>query len=243
MMASQLQTNTHQWIAINPVLFKQETVFLTKPNAVVMPGEQEIGHEMPYEKPLFELLKQFRNTIAKHENVPAYVIFSDSTLLELATYLPITSSDLPKISGFGEVKIAKYGTVFLEAIQEYCLKEKLATKIGLKEPKRQRKINYAAEKLTDTKQESYNMYVAGKSVPEIAEERNIAVQTVEGHLSFFIANGQLQVDDFVTPAKKALIQQAIKEHGHAVLSQLKQVLPEDIGFGEIRMVIASLPKV
>ena len=41
---------------------------------------------------------------------------------------------------------------------------------------------------------------------------------------------------------RMLIQEAIKEHGHAVLSQLKQVLPEDIGFGEIRMVIAAMPK-
>lgn len=226
----------------NAVLYKNETVLLTKPKAVVMANESELNQKMPYEKPLFELLKQLRNDISKQENVPAYVIFSDSTLLELATYLPITNSDLPKISGFGQVKMAKYGEVFLEVVQDYCIKEKLATKMEQKAPKPQRAVTYAPEKLTDTKMTSYNLYTAGKSIAEIAVERGFAVQTIEGHLSYFIANGQLDIDDFVTAGKKAVILEAINENGHMVLSQLKELLPEDISFGEIRMVITAMPK-
>ena len=122
-----------------PVLYNGEKMMLTKPAEMVMAREQEVFQKLPYEKPLFELLKQFRNTIARHENKPAYIIFSDATLMDLATYLPLTYKDLPKISGFGEVKIEKYGTPFLEAIQEYCIREKIATRIDLKPPKRERK--------------------------------------------------------------------------------------------------------
>lgn len=226
----------------NGVLYKKETVLLTKPKAVVMANESEASQKIPYERPLFELLKQLRNTIAKQENLPAYVIFSDSTLLELATYLPITSSDLLKISGFGQVKMAKYGDVFLEAVQDYCIKEKLATKIDQKELKPQRKPTYTPEKLNDTKQTSYNLYTSGKSITEIAQERNLSAQTIEGHLSYFIANGQLNIDDFVAAGKRAVIMEAINESGNTLLAPLKELLPEDISFGEIRMVIAAMPK-
>jgi len=57
-------------------------------------------------------LKKLRNKIAHEENVPAYIIFSDSTLLDLATYLPISNSDLPNISGFGAYKTEHYGAPF-----------------------------------------------------------------------------------------------------------------------------------
>jgi len=121
------------------VLYKKEPVLLTKPQQMVMTKEPDIHQNLPYERPLFELLKQFRNTIAKHENMPAYIIFSDSTLMDLATYLPLTFEDLPKISGFGQVKLEKYGQVFLEAIQEYCGKEELATRMASAPQKRERK--------------------------------------------------------------------------------------------------------
>ena len=121
------------------VLYKTAKVLLTKPKAMVMAEEPKLYQQLSYEKELFEYLKKIRNTIARHENVPPYLIFSDSTLLDLATYLPLTSSDLPKISGFGEVKTEKYGQPFLEAVQDYCIKEKLATRIGMKQGKKERR--------------------------------------------------------------------------------------------------------
>ena len=225
-----------------PVLYQKATVMLTKPKAVVMALEPTVYQKLPYEKPLFELLKQFRNTIAKHENVPSYIIFSDSTLMDLATYLPLTNSDLPKISGFGEVKIEKYGSVFLEAVQDYCIKEKLATRMEEKEPKRQRKINIAPEKLNDTKQATFNMYMAGKSMGDIAIERGFSLTTIETHLSYFVSSGQLKIDDIVKSGKQKLIQEAVNKHGHAVLRLLKESLPDDISYGEIRMVLAAMGK-
>lgn len=91
-----------------------------------------------YEKGLFANLKIARNELAQKENVPAYLIFSDATLLELATYLPQTPEEMRKISGFGDVKLARYGKYFLEAIMIYCSSRKLVSKINEKVPKRER---------------------------------------------------------------------------------------------------------
>jgi ATP-dependent DNA helicase RecQ len=95
-----------------------------------------IYQQHDYEKELFEELKKLRNRIAHEENVPAYLIFSDSTLLDLATYLPLSKNDLPKISGFGAYKIERYGMPFLEKIQDYCNDHSLSTRIELKQPAR-----------------------------------------------------------------------------------------------------------
>lgn len=92
----------------------------------------------PVEKDLFEALKTLRKQIAVSENVPPYIIFSDATLTELASYLPITKSDIAKINGFGEVKLEKYGEPFLEMVQDYCIQHQLYTRIQHKQAKRKR---------------------------------------------------------------------------------------------------------
>jgi len=116
------------------VLAGKERVFLVKS---AIKTETALS-DMPYEKELFELVKGVRTGLAQKENVPAYLIFSDATLLEMATYLPLTLEDMRKISGFGDIKLAKYGQVFLEVIVEYCNKHKLSSKINEKVPKRER---------------------------------------------------------------------------------------------------------
>lgn len=85
------------------------------------------------EEPLYHQLKELRWSIAREENVPAYIIFSDATLLALSTYLPQTLTDLPAISGFGDVKIARYGERFLDPIRRYCTEQGLTKRIPSRE--------------------------------------------------------------------------------------------------------------
>ncbi|MCX6779839.1 MAG: DNA helicase RecQ [Candidatus Magasanikbacteria bacterium] len=124
------------------VLLGKEKIFLVK---IADKKEKEVVKEkskkaslgdIPYEEELFAKLKIVRTELAQKENVPAYLIFSDATLLELAAYLPQALEDVRKISGFGDIKLAKYGKVFLEAVKEYCGERKLASKIHEKVPKR-----------------------------------------------------------------------------------------------------------
>ena len=85
---------------------------------------------------LFNQLRQLRYEIANKENVPAYIIFSDATLNELCSYLPLTENDLAKISGFGDLKLAKYGAPFLLLIKKYCAENNLTTQIHNKTQKK-----------------------------------------------------------------------------------------------------------
>ena len=185
------------------------------------------------------MLKKLRNQIAHEENVPAYLIFSDSSLLDLATYLPLTKNDLPKISGFGAFKIERYGTPFLDMIQDYCNDRSLVSQIELKQSKKAKKPVVTRERSSDTKRASYAMYRAGKTIAEIAAERQLALTTIETHLSYYIASGELDVNEFVPADKQELIAEAIGKYGGLSLKLLKENLPEEISYGEIRMMAAQ----
>ncbi|MEK7213179.1 MAG: DNA helicase RecQ [Patescibacteria group bacterium] len=114
------------------VLLGKEKVFLVKTAA----KKEAALEDLAYEQKLFDGLKTVRLDLARKENVPAYLIFSDATLLELATYLPQTMEEIRKISGFGEIKLARYGKFFLKAVVDYCSQHKLVSKIIEKIPKR-----------------------------------------------------------------------------------------------------------
>ncbi|RSD15500.1 DNA helicase RecQ [Amycolatopsis eburnea] len=73
--------------------------------------------DMPAEAaPLFERLRAWRAGVAKEQGVPAYVIFHDATLRQIATRRPSSLADLGTVSGVGENKLAKYGEGVLEVL-------------------------------------------------------------------------------------------------------------------------------
>lgn len=65
---------------------------------------------------LFSALKAVRTQIAQEENVPAYVVFSNATLTDMAAKAPRTMAEFLDVSGVGEVKAARYGEIFLKTI-------------------------------------------------------------------------------------------------------------------------------
>ncbi len=227
----------------DPVLFKGEKVYLTAPIQTTIAKEPVIYQELSYEKDLFEQLKKLRNQVAHEENVPAYLIFSDSTLLDLATYLPLSADELSGISGFGAFKIERYGRQFLEVVQEYCLERGLGSRVDQKKPKKVRRASSVPkERSSDTKRMSYELYREGQSIAEIAAQRQLAVTTIESHLAYYITSGEMEVEMFVPGDKQELIQKAVEQYGRLSLKLLKDNLPEEITYGEIRMMVAHLSR-
>ena len=68
---------------------------------------------------LFDYLREVRLQLAKKERVPAYIVLSNSSLVDMAQKLPHTLAELMEVSGIGEVKAQRYGKVFLNAILEW----------------------------------------------------------------------------------------------------------------------------
>jgi ATP-dependent DNA helicase RecQ len=68
--------------------------------------------------PLWQALKAKRLELAREQGVPPYVIFHDSTLLEIHNRKPQTLDEMGQISGIGQAKLQKYGDAFLQVIEE-----------------------------------------------------------------------------------------------------------------------------
>ncbi|MBS5884945.1 DNA helicase RecQ [Clostridium sp.] len=68
---------------------------------------------------LFEILRELRFNIANEEGVPPYIIFGDNTLREMSTKYPLNLEELINIGGVGEVKLNKYGEIFINTIKDY----------------------------------------------------------------------------------------------------------------------------
>ena len=189
---------------------------------------------------LYEILKRWRDEVCDKSNMPIYMVANRLTLTEIATYLPLNKKDLLQISGFGKAKVDKYGDDILQAVQEYCNRNNLETNMIAKEanPKREKKEK-SNEVKTDTKTLSYNLYKEGKSIAEIAKERNFSIVTIEGHLAWFVGNGDIDINKLVSIEKQLLIKGAAKSHGITSHKILKENLPANITYGEIRLVISS----
>ncbi len=71
-----------------------------------------------HEDPLWQALKTKRMELAKEQGVPPYVIFHDSTLLEILNHKPQTMAEMGRISGVGQAKLAKFGSAFLQVVAE-----------------------------------------------------------------------------------------------------------------------------
>jgi len=200
----------------------------------------EVSHE--YFKDLFDDLRKVRTVFAKNDNVPPYVVFSDATLVEMATYLPHDETEMRKISGVGDLKLEKYGADFVEVIKDYCDLNNLTSRINLKSPKREPKKRTKRDAYgKDTYHYSLDMFLSGLSVAEIAESREMARTTIETHLVRFISSGEIAVEDLVPDYKIKPIREAIIcFNSGGAISPVKEFLGEDYSYGEIRAVIATM---
>jgi len=70
------------------------------------------------DSPLFEQLRDLRRTLADQQGVPAYVVFSDATLLEMTAARPQTEAELLGMGGVGPVKLERYGAAFLQVFRD-----------------------------------------------------------------------------------------------------------------------------
>jgi ATP-dependent DNA helicase RecQ len=110
-----------------PVLRGEETLTLAKPPAA-RPKAERAGRASkskaamqlgPLGTELFEHLRVLRRSLAGEENVPAYAVFSDSTLVDMVGRRPHDEREMLAVSGVGQAKLERYGELFLNAIVEW----------------------------------------------------------------------------------------------------------------------------
>lgn len=185
---------------------------------------------------LFERLRKLRHSWADRENVPAYLIFSDATLRELCAYLPLNQRDLSAISGFGDLKLKKYGSSFLEEIRSYCQEQGLSTRIGQKAPKKKAALRSGIGH-GDSRGQSLELFRQGNTLEEIAQQKGCLKATIEGHLSYFIRSGELSVLELLAADRVDVIMKGFDRSGGEALGPVREMLGPEYSYGELRAVL------
>ena len=129
-------------------------------------------------------------------------------------YLPQTLTELRKISGFGDAKIQQYGQQFLDVILEYCTNNNLSSLIHEKSPKegtKEKRREPAPKKKGDTHAETFKLYKEGKTIADIAKERNLAIRPLKAISGKFVRRGDISIHELVSREKFVLIESAVKD--------------------------------
>jgi ATP-dependent DNA helicase RecQ len=240
-----LKLTAKSWL----VLRGSEKVMLVEAAAETGGKPMERKDETVAHPELFERLKSLRKRVANEQNLPAFQIFSDATLVELTNYLPLSLDDLKQISGFGELKTKRYGPAFLEVVIEFASENNLPSQMQERAPKRQRTDRQtrvereAASQPSSTQQQSYELFRQGKTLDEIATLRKLTRATIEGHLATTIASGALRISEVMPLEKTQQIAAVIIENGSRMMTPAKEKLPAEISYGEIQMVLAHLERI
>lgn len=101
------------------VLFGQDRVSALKREDAKRKPPLKGGEFDRYDEDLFEKLRLVRKNIAEEQQVPPYVIFSDKTLHDMCRSYPVSSADMKRISGVGDVKLERYGRYFMDEIRRH----------------------------------------------------------------------------------------------------------------------------
>ena len=206
-------------------------------------GKSTSGYKHTTHPDLYDALKDLRDEICAESGDPIYMIANSKSLEEMATYLPQSKKELMQISGFGKSKVEGFGMQFLNIIVNYCQHHNLTSLIHTKDDIKEEKPKVEKPKVDkeDSKEVTFNLFKQGKNVKEIAAERLLAISTIEGHLTWYIADGKVAITELMPIEKATTIIKALEgfEKGSSVVP-IKEQLGDDYSYAEIRMVMTHL---
>ncbi|HYF05052.1 MAG TPA: DNA helicase RecQ [Patescibacteria group bacterium] len=189
--------------------------------------QDEVTIQNEYDEELFEKLRALRSEIAIARNVPAYVIFGNKTLEEMARFYPQTESSLRKISGVGDMKLKEFGARFLAEILSYT-QEKNLPEIPYAETVT---VNYTGA----THDQTRELVTQKLPLETIAKTRGLALNTVVSHIEKLKStHAELDIDYLKTDHTQEIIE-AFKTLNTLQLTPVKNFFSDAYTYEELRI--------
>ena len=178
---------------------------------------------------LREYLREWRRNTAREQGMPAFLVLHDSSLDEICRLRPTSIAELLDITGIGERKAKLYGQAILSALRRYREGARAAA---------------PPERKTAPALETLQLLAQGKSFEDIARIRGRQIATVVNAVAGLVEKGQLEFrPEWIDRNKLAVIEAACASLGLERLERLKTLkdaLPPEITYDEIRLVVARL---
>ena len=220
-------------------LKERRKITLTKPAVVPETKVHHVG-EISCDEVLFDRLRQLRKQLADERDVPAYIVFSDVSLRQMARNYPASESDFARISGVGEKKLREFGEIFLGEIAAYLetnahqifADDSFTAPAAPPPPSR--------SSLGDSARETLRRFRSGQAVEQIARERGVTTNTILGHLAEGIERGEaVDLQKFFASAELAEVAAAFDRKGFGALGPVFESLGGRIDYGRLRIFRAA----
>ena len=161
--------------------------------------------------------------------IPAFVVLQDTVLEALSLKQPKTTQELLQISGIGEKKSEMYGAEILQAIERYRKGERASKEWHA------RPANPSLETLELLQQ--------GRTLEEIAQIRGRKVSSVVVLVADLLERGETEFQErWVNAVRRAQIRDACQRLGTEWLKPVKEALPPEVSYEEIRLVMAEMKR-
>jgi ATP-dependent DNA helicase RecQ len=198
---------------------------IQNPNRVLEASEYELNPTVQVNEELREFLREWRRNTAREKMIAAFIVLHDTTLDAICHAQPRSIADLRQISGMGEKKCELYGEEILDALRRFSNGER-ATK------------EWHA-KATSPSQETLDLLNQGRTFEEIAQLRGRKVSSVVALVADLIEKGETPFrPDWVHPIHQQHILEAGARLGLDLLKPIKEAVPEQISYEDIRLVVA-----
>jgi ATP-dependent DNA helicase RecQ len=214
------------------VLKKRQPVRLTKPVSAPEPKAHRAG-EIACDEALFDRLRELRKQLADERDVPAYIIFSDVSLCQMARDYPTGEREFARIVGVGEKKLREFGAAFLAEIAAHLENNprQIFADDSFVAP-----APVAGGGLGDSARDTLRRFRAGKTVEQIARERSLVAGTIYGHLAEAIEGGEpVGLDRFFTGEEQQRVAAAFAKLGYGSLGRVFESLGGSIDYGRLRI--------
>lgn len=191
------------------------------------------------DRDLFEKLRGLRTELATASSVPAFVIFSDATLRELARCRPVSTENLLDIHGIGQRKADDYGERVMDLIQEYCEAADVATNVQVSRAESRPARKATAALPSAGAIDSFKLFDAGLDVAAVADKMKRALSTVHGYLDQYIHKQNItDPDRWVDAATTHAVEAAAASDDSGRLRPIFEALEGAVPYETIRIVLA-----
>ncbi len=232
------------------VMRGQRRVEVARPRAPLRQARAADGQFLDGDaRDLFERLRAARRELADAQQVPAYLVFADSSLRAMAQRRPATREQFAMISGVGQRKIESFADTFLGAIRAYCYErglepwpEKAVVPNDGATAHRDRadRAGVDVTKLPSARQ-TLDLFRAGLSPEEIAAQRNLARSTVVSHLCEAINAGEeVDLGRLISSERLRLIVETFERLGVTSLAPVKEALGDAVSYDDLHLARAAL---
>ena len=199
---------------------------------------------------LYKMLATWRNDYCKENNIPAFQMFGNATLVEVSNKLPIEIEQLIKIKGFGKIKIQRFGKECVDIVRIYCRENGIEassqsditfepeSEYGDEKPKKRKRREKEKVEKIPSEEITLSLINQGKTLQEIADERGLVLGTIYTHLAKLIHAKKIDIAQYVDADLLNKVMSILNTTPEISNSELFEFLEGSATYDDLRLIRA-----